>query len=238
MKIPNTEAKKQSEKNPFSAGGLRIKHTLLYAIICIMIFVSLSGLYLHFAWNRYKNTASSEAIMLAQSLESFMHPEHIAELSGGPEDLKNPEYIMLKSNLMKLVDTTNPIRFAYILDERDGNIVILLDSESPDSTDYSPPGQVYEEANDIYWEPFRSGKTILTDVTTDRWGSWVSALVPIKDQKKGNIIAVLGIDYSASEWQSRLVEADDSRHNYRSEYPCAFGDFACYLDTAFYFEGS
>lgn len=36
MKIPNTDAKKQSEKNPFLAGGLRIKHTLLYAIIGIL----------------------------------------------------------------------------------------------------------------------------------------------------------------------------------------------------------
>ena len=204
MITPSTETQRQNKKSPFSSGALRTKHTLLYAIIFIMAIISLSGLYLNFAWNRYRDTASSEAIMLAQSLESVMQLEHIAELSGGPEDLKNPEYIILKSNLMRLVETTNPIRFAYILDERDGNIVILLDSESPDSTDYSPPGQVYEEANDIYREPFRSGKTILTDTTTDRWGSWISALVPIKDQKNGNVIGVLAIDYSASVWQSRL----------------------------------
>lgn len=199
----STETQKQSERSPFSAGGLRTKHTSMYAIIFIIIIVSLSVLYLHFTWNRYKNTASSEAIMLAQSLESFIHPEHIADLSGGPEDLKNPEYIRLKSNLMRLVEITNPIRFAYILAERGGNIIILLDSESPDSTEYSPPGQVYEEANDIYREPFQSGKTILTNTTTDRWGSWISALVPIKDQN-GNVIAVLGIDYLTTEWQSRL----------------------------------
>lgn len=89
-----------------------------------------------------------------------MHPEHIAELSGGPEDLKNSEYIMLKSNLMKLVDTTNPIRFAYILDEQDGNIVILLDSEPSDSADYSPPGQVYSSSE---WQS-RLWKQMISDI--------------------------------------------------------------------------
>ncbi|MDD2190598.1 MAG: EAL domain-containing protein [Eubacteriales bacterium] len=204
MITPDTETQRQNRKSPFSAGSLGIKHTLMYIIIFIMVIVFISGLYLHFAWNKYKDTASSEAIMLAQSLESVLHTEYIANLSGGPGDLEDLQYIKLKSDLMRLVETTNPIRFAYILDEREGNIVILLSSESPDSTDYSPPGQLFEEANDIYREPFRSGKTILTEKITDRWGSWISVLVPIKDQKNGNVIATLGIGYSASDWQLRL----------------------------------
>ena len=199
MIIRSSETNKTS-----SAEGLKTNHIWMYAIFLIVIIVSLSVFYLRFAWNRYQEIASSEAVMLAQSLESLLHPEHIAKLSGSEEDLAKSEYVMTKLSLTQLVETTNPIRFAYLMGERDGSIIILLDSESPDSPDYSPPGQIYEEADNIYWEPFRQGKTVLTDPITDRWGTWISALVPVKESSGGKIIAVLGIDYSAQEWNARL----------------------------------
>ncbi len=188
-----------------SASGIKIKHFRMYIIIFILIIVSISGLYLNFAWNRYEDLASSEAVMLAKSLESLLHPEHVAELSGSAEDLEKPEYFLTKLSLTRLAET-NPISFAYLMGERDDNIVFLLDSEPPDSPDYSPPGQVYTEAQKIDWKPFKTGETVLTSVTTDRWGSWISVLVPVKDSINGSVIAVFGIDYSASDWYLRLQE--------------------------------
>lgn len=192
-------------KKDSSAGGSKIRHTRIYAFIIIVIMLSLSGVYLHFAWNRYQDIASSEAVMLAQSLESLLHSEHIAELSGTAENIKKSEYGMAKQSLTRLVETTDSIHFAYLMGERDGSLIFLMDSESPDSPDYSPPGQVYTEASDVDLEPFISGKTVLTDPTTDRWGTWISAMVPVKDSA-GEVIAVFGIDYSAQEWYLRLWE--------------------------------
>lgn len=133
-----------------------------------------------------------------------MHPEHIEEMSGSEADIELPEYSMIKISLMRLVDTKNPIRFAYLMAERNGNLVFLMDSESPESPDYSPPGQVYTEAKDIDREPFRTGEPVLKKPTNDRWGTWVSALVPVKNPESGETIAVFGIDYSASEWYAAL----------------------------------
>jgi diguanylate cyclase (GGDEF)-like protein/PAS domain S-box-containing protein len=196
---------KSTEKmRPYLAGGMKTGHIRIYAIILIAVILSLSGFYLRFAWNRYQSIASSEAIQLAQSIESLLHPEHIAELSGSAEDLKKPEYVMTKLSFIRMAETTHTIRFAYLLVERGENLILLLDSETPDSPDYSPPGQVYTEADDICWEPFNLGETVLTKPTTDRWGTWISALVPIKDPDSGSVIAVLGIDYSAAEWNLRI----------------------------------
>lgn len=178
----------------------------IYAIIFIVIVLFLCSYYLHYAWHKYQKIASAEAIILAESLESLLHTEHILLLEGSDEDLEKSEYIMLKESLARLVKTENIIRFAYLLAEKDRNIVILLDSESPDSPDYSPPGQIYEEAEDIYWEPFLKGETVLTNPTTDRWGTWISALVPIENPADGSIIAVFGLDYSASEWYVQLYK--------------------------------
>lgn len=194
----------KAARHPYAAGGAEDGHRWPIAIAVILIAMALSGQYLHFAWNRYQKNADLEAVILTQSVEAMLHPEHIAMLSGGAEDLKKPEYINAKYSLMRLVETTNPIRFAYLMGLRSGNLVFLVDSESTDSPDYSPPGHVYEEATKTDLEPFRSGQTVLTDPSTDRWGTWISALVPVRDPMTERIVAVFGVDYSASEWYASI----------------------------------
>lgn len=179
--------------------NIRIKKTIFIVGIAI-----LCALYIRFAWARYEEKASDEAIMLAQSLETMFHTEHIKELKGNIEDLENPEYLMAKENLIRLANTANPIRFAYFLGQQDGKIVILIDSEEPYNEDYSPPGQVYEEVDEITKRVFSSGEVVLTEPTTDRWGTWISVLIPVVDTTDGSVIAVFGIDYPATQWYANI----------------------------------
>ena len=188
----------------FSPGMPKSRHGKILTITSIVIMLVLSGFYLRFAWNRYQNEVAAEAIVLVQSVESVLYPEDVAQLSGGADDLAKSEYSMIKRSLTRLAAVKNPVNFAYLLGERNGEIVILLDSESPESPDYSPPGQVYPEADAAIWGTFASGKVVLTDPTSDRWGTWISALVPIKNPTDGRVIAVIGLDYSASEWYAHL----------------------------------
>ena len=51
------------------------------------------------------------------------------------------------------------------------------------------------EYDSTIWETFESGKAVLDAPTPDRWGTWISALVPIKNPADGRVIAVLGLDY-------------------------------------------
>ena len=195
------------QTNSAITNGLDSPNAKRLRVISLMlaIFVMLLGaLYLHFAWSRYELSASTEAIVLAQSAEAMLHPEHIAVLSGDSADLDRSEYQIEKQSLQRLVSVANPIRFAYILAERSSRLVFLMDSEESESTDYSPPGQVYTEATDEDWIPFQTGAVKLTQAVTDRWGTWISALVPIKDPINETVIGVLGIDYSAAEWYHTL----------------------------------
>lgn len=192
------------EKKILPGSGSKITNLRVYAIILTIVIVACSFVYLRFAWSRYQRAASSEAIVLAESLSTLLHPEHIAELSGTAKDLHTPEYITIKLSLRRLVEKTNPIRFAYLMAKQDDRILFLADSEAVGSPDYSPPGEIYEDASDVTRSPFYTGKTVLSAAETDRWGTWISALVPVKDPVSKRIVAVFGIDYSAAAWYANL----------------------------------
>lgn len=128
-----------------------------YIAFILVVFIALSTFHLLFTWKNYNQAAEQEAIILAQSLEAMIHPEHLAELSGSPGDMDKIEYTLIKNDLIRLVQTTNQIRFAYVLGLRDDHLTILADSEDPDSVDYAPPGLLYTEADPILRDPFQSG---------------------------------------------------------------------------------
>ena len=196
------------QNNPENANlmkdTLKNKKTVL-AILAGVVLVGLCVGYLFFAWSRYQRMAKTEAIILAESVETLLHPEHIAALTGNPEDVTKPDYLMTKRSLSRLIQENDQIRFAYILGMRGADMVFLIDSEDETSADYSRPGQIYYEATPEDMIPFSEGVSVLNGPAEDRWGTWYSALIPIEDPVKHTVIAVLGIDYSVDEWNQRIL---------------------------------
>jgi PAS domain S-box-containing protein len=89
----------------------------------------------------------------------------------------------------------------------DSAVFFYVDSESPGSADYSPPGQVYSEASATLLNTFSSGKETTEGPMTDRRGTWVSGLVPITDTTTGKVVAVLGTDIDARDWNIQIIKA-------------------------------
>jgi len=135
---------------------------------------------------------------------------HLQALSGTEADLASPAYQRLKEQLVT-VRLTNPLcRFIYLLGRKpDGSLFIFVDSEPATSKDYSPPGQVYDEATAGIHRAFTSRTEIAEGPYTDRWGKWVSALVPIFEPKassdKDQVLAVFGMDIYARDWIRMLA---------------------------------
>ncbi len=173
-------------------------------IVLLVFFIVLSVVYLTLAWDRNEKRANDEAIMLAKSVNSLLHIEHIIEFTGTIEDIDKPDYQMTKNGLIHLTETNDQVVFAYILAQRNDNIIFLVDSERYESPDYSQPGQIYTEADEVARSTFKSNEVILTQPTEDRWGKWITAFVPIVDPADGSIMAVLGLDYDATLWINQL----------------------------------
>jgi diguanylate cyclase (GGDEF)-like protein/PAS domain S-box-containing protein len=156
--------------------------------------------YIIYTWTVGMNRTREQAIKLARIVESGFHYDDIAMLDVSSKDLYKDEYLELKSNLTRFAAINKDIRFAYIYTLRDGKIYFIADSEQEYSQDYSPPGQQYTEAGDIFYKAADdSGKVIISD-TNDRWGTFVSVLVPIEEPKSGKTMAVFGMDYTPGNW--------------------------------------
>ncbi len=91
---------------------------------------------------------------------------------------------------------------------RAGEYYFLVDSE----TDYdrngryegeremrTPVGELFRTAPPEIARAFRGEPCFTREIYSDRWGSWVSAFVPLHDSR-GRVEAVLGVDYHAAKW--------------------------------------
>lgn len=145
-------------------------------------------------YSRNKNFLLARAETLAAALPR----DEISKLKGEASDLDNPSYIDLKAKLTRVREVNKDVRFSYLATKKEGQIRFFVDSEAADSKDYSPPGQTYDEASESFKQSFVTGEALVEGPYRDRWGNWLSALAPIRDPQSGEVIAVAGIDSSAS----------------------------------------
>jgi signal transduction histidine kinase/response regulator RpfG family c-di-GMP phosphodiesterase/CHASE1-domain containing sensor protein len=121
-------------------------------------------------------------------------------LKADSSDLQTPPYLQIKEHLHAQRMNLPGVRFVYLMRRVDGKVKFLADSEEPGSSDESPPGQEYSELSPILLQAFDGERGALDGPTTDRWGTWISAMEPLRSSETGEVVAVLGIDYPAKEW--------------------------------------
>ena len=180
------------------------KPKTLLAILLVVLAVS-GSLYMYYVWNSSINETSKQALKIATTAGSSLNGEMLKKLNALPEDLGTEAYESIKKRLMEIVSINSEIRFAYFYTQKAGKIYIMADSEPVDSEDYVPPGLEYTEADKLFYKPFEDEKALITEPITNRWGTWVSVLVPMKNLQTGKIIAVFGMDYPAKMWSSNAL---------------------------------
>jgi hypothetical protein len=117
-------------------------------------------------------------------------------------DLDNPNYLYLKKQLIAVRSANAQCRFLYLMGRTiKGKVYFIADSEPADSKDYSLPGQVYEEVSEGYRRVFDTKTEAVEGPVSDRWGTWISALIPLIDPQNGSVVAVLGMDIDARTWK-------------------------------------
>ncbi len=183
---------------PFNNKSILGSHTIVALFFFTLIVIGLT-------WSTYLHTdvqLREDLLQQAWIVAKSIQPERLGTLSGIPSDETNPNYLKLKTQLAHLRHANSRCRFLYLLGrDKNGVIFFYVDSEPAGSTDESPPGQTYDEAPESFQNVFTTGQAVVVGPVRDRWGTWVTALVPLTQPETGEVIAVVGMDIDATTWK-------------------------------------
>ncbi len=157
-----------------------------------------------------------QARLVAQALNI----DNVKALTGTEADRSTADYQRLKAQLVSIVPANPNCKWFYLMGRRtdqatahltqhtrvpgeraDDAIFFFVDSAAPDSLDMSLPGRSYDEAPSDYRPVFNTKDAAVVGPVTNKWGSWVSALVPLINPQNGEVLAVLGMDIDAQTWR-------------------------------------
>ena len=178
-------------------------------LILGMIAILAAGIALTF-WIAHSedNRLRKDLLTQARIAGAGINTAQVATLTGSDADLTSPDYQTLKGQMVEFRAVDPDTRFTYIIGRRvDDTYFFFIDSEPPESEDYSPPGQEYPEVTALIKTVFSTGIPMTAGPDSDRWGTWVSSVVPVRDPETGTIIAVFGMDIDARNWNTRVFVA-------------------------------
>ncbi len=159
---------------------------------------------------RLRDMLSGIAPTYAQELSLMGHSKITEETS--PED---PAYLTMIEAQKRWEKVNTNVSDVYTFRKHaDGTVVLLVDSETDynhngvydddDREQRTKIGEVYDEITPKLMAAFDGVADFDAIPYTDRWGTWVSAYVPMRDEH-GNVEAVLGVDYDASQWHGAIA---------------------------------
>jgi len=171
----------------------------LLVSVMIALAVALSAWILREADDALRADWVHQAELIAQLLT----PDEVVLLSGQPGDLDQPWFQGLALRLERL-RRVQGARYLYLMGrDAEGGVHFLIEAQndSLEDTPASTPGDPYDEASPELLSLFEGADALVEGPLADRWGVWVSALVPIREPESGRVLAVLGVDVDAQNWR-------------------------------------
>lgn len=182
----------------------------------------LAAMILRVAWQASEEAGNREATHIQRLTQDFarLYASEIEQRGHWklPSDAArdNPLYLDLIHTEMAWEKLNPDIADIYTLRKTaDGKNIFIVDSE----TDYNrngafdeereqrtPIGEVYDKPDEGLERAFRGEPNFYLVPVTDRWGTWVSAYVPLYDPAR-HLEGVLGVDFDAHEFAATITQA-------------------------------
>ncbi|MEA4863292.1 MAG: PAS domain S-box protein [Victivallaceae bacterium] len=179
-------------------------HWILAGLLVSIVAAGMVGIWWLIV--RAERDMREELLGRAQLAANAVNLASVKTLTGSDADLESANYLQLKEQFAAIRKSQPDCRYIYLMGRKaDGTMFFFVDSEPADSMDYSPPGQEYGEASADDIHVFEANVASVVGPSSDRWGTWVSAMVPLTDLQGGAAPAVLGIDIDARDWKWRVA---------------------------------
>jgi sensor histidine kinase regulating citrate/malate metabolism len=175
-----------------------VKLLRIFIISCLVI--TISGIFSFFVVKNNIKKYNENLIHTAKLSTLLFKNSEIESLDGNRTDLNKLEYKKIKNRLDEISNIVFDSEFVYLTRLQDKKIIFLADNVvDVDDSNISLPGDIYYDYTDDFYQIFFNGKYIIEGPVKDRWGNWLSALVPIRNNNR-EIIAVLGIDIDSKKY--------------------------------------
>lgn len=176
----------------------RLTFYLASILICGWLFTDEIGNYME---NKEKKYILDQTKIAAVTIDT----EKVKKFFWNEADLNNRPYLEIKELITKIRSVNPQCRFVSLMGLQDNRLYVLVDSESPDSEDYSPPGQLYEEGDPRLIDFYRQKSPMVIGPVYDRWGAWISAYVHLYNTPDYRKSVAIAIDFDASYWRSAIA---------------------------------
>jgi diguanylate cyclase (GGDEF)-like protein len=190
----------------------RIKGQSLNWYWVLFFFTLLIGLFyiVHVAKSQDEEMRDN-LITYAKTIEqSIDWQPHAATLNTSPDKLKQADLAQLESQLNSACKANKNCHFIYLLyTHNQGEKVqvrFLLDASPQPASEISHLGDVFAEASENLLNGLQTRKALVEGPVTDRWGTWVSAHVPLATTVKTPNFVMLGIDVAVNNWDQQIYK--------------------------------
>ena len=157
-----------------------------------------------FSWRCMQRTDQrmhEDLLWKARSTASAIPVETLAALSGTETDLDSPHYLRLKEHLQQVRGLYPECRFLYLTGRKaDGTIFFYVDSEPVGAENESPPGRIFDDADEYDHRVFDTGIAEMYPVRTNRQGARVGVSVPLIEPRTNAVVAVFCMGVDVRRW--------------------------------------
>ena len=191
-------AKGNGSPAPRSRWIRRLARVALLVLVVVALGVGLTLVTLRLTDRQIREDLLTHAQLIARCVST----EDLRTLTGRPEDESLPGYARLKARMASVRAADPSLRFLYLVGQSPSRALFFyVDSDPAGSPDEAPPSILYPEAPEELKDVFSLGRMASAGPYTDRWGTLVSAFVPVTDPDTGTTLAVLGLDVDARQWR-------------------------------------
>jgi|GEM_PF-3411353 len=178
---------------------------IIATVIILSIGISFSN---HAAENvakELKGNLHSRTTLLA----SAINHKQIVNFNGDISDFSSEVYMNYRRFFFSACNSQKDIRYIYMMGYRNDDIFFYIDSEPDKPFKEKPPlaspGEIYNDYPVGLKSVFLDG---LNDYTvgpyTDKWGTFVSVMLPVVIPETKKVACVIGMDVSAEDWNQKI----------------------------------
>ena len=180
------------------------KKVILYVIIVLAGIFLITDIY-----HRTERYLRSNLILQSELALKTLDCENIKALKGSAEDINLPEYLALTETMSFIHSKNKNFHFFYILRlDENRDFIVAFGNVHENAPDYVQmvPGELFHKTHPVMFDLMDDIVQNYTIFTHDKWGTWLSSGLQIRDPETGEIIGLFGIERDVKEWKRFVIE--------------------------------